>query len=26
VQAFVDPVPPAGCRVCLHSRPSQLEK
>jgi hypothetical protein len=26
VQAFVDPVPPTGCNVCLHRRPSQLEK
>jgi hypothetical protein len=26
VQAFVDPVPPTGCNVCLHCRPSQLEK
>jgi hypothetical protein len=26
VQAFVDPVPPTGCSVCLHRRPSQLVK
>src|SRR5580658_3680860 len=26
VQAFVDPVPPTGCSLCLHRRPSQLEK
>jgi hypothetical protein len=26
VQAFVGPVPPTGCSVCLHPCPSQLEK
>jgi hypothetical protein len=25
VQAFVDPIPPAGCGVCLHLKPLTLE-